>query len=749
MRPVSNILIYAAFGALALLFFYPFLSGENILSFRDLSLYFYPLRQLMVLLVKGGQLPLWNPYIFCGYPLLATLQAGFFYPFSLLYYLLPFNLAFNYFTILHYFLAASFMFALLRHFGLSRASAFLSGVVFSFSGYLLSMANMNTTLTSVTWLPLVLLFFDKLINPPHPLPRPDRIGTRVSPSPSLVRFSLCLALMFLGGEPTILYLTFLMLFVYALVNTWGNWKLTIFQVGTLGVGLFIALALVAAQLLPFLETALHSWRVSKTEFAFIAARSFPPRELINFILPFFFGNLLKDGSYTQILTGDQHQIWLLSPYLGFFPLFFALVSFWKPSRKIIFFGGVAVFSLLLAFGKFTPFYAFFFHFLPGIALIRYPVKYIFLAVFSLSLLCGFGYEKIQKIMGERREKLGQIILALVFLCLAGGLAYGWARASQDKIFLYLRSFYPADIPPYFLGLLWKIIKFDLWSFKNLLLILSLGAFLFYLARKQIVSRKLFNYLMLAMVVVDLAANNISLNPPGAREVFKQSSPALEVLQRDNSLFRFYAVPPPAGTFLAFTSYNENLLRMKNNLTPNWLVPYRISSLLGRESMEPKEFNDFYIANKDKLLSEKFNFLNRANVKYILQEKNGRGGGAYLYRNPNCFPRAYIRNSLSSPARQANSFCEIIKYRENEIEIKVRLKKAGYLFLSDSYFPGWRVYVDRKEGKIIKADHLFRAVALNAGEHAVKFVYAPASFKWGAIISLTTFLGLIIAVIRFR
>ena len=136
-------LICLVYLGLALLFFHRFLTAEQIFGFKDLSRYFYPLRYLMVEQVKAGYFPLWNPYIFCGYPLLATLQICFFYPLSFIYYVLPFDLAFNYYIILHYFLAACFMYFLLRHYELSRVASFLGGMVFAFSGYLLSVSNMS------------------------------------------------------------------------------------------------------------------------------------------------------------------------------------------------------------------------------------------------------------------------------------------------------------------------------------------------------------------------------------------------------------------------------------------------------------------------------------------------------------------------------------------------------------------------------------------------------------------------------
>jgi uncharacterized membrane protein YfhO len=62
-----------------------------------------------------------------------------------------------------------------------------------------------------------------------------------------------------------------------------------------------------------------------------------------------------------------------------------------------------------------------------------------------------------------------------------------------------------------------------------------------------------------------------------------------------------------------------------------------------------------------------------------------------------------------------------------------------LVLSDTFYPGWKAFVDGKEEKILRANYNFRAVPLTAGTHRVEFVYDPLSFKLGA---LTTFLGIL-------
>jgi uncharacterized membrane protein YfhO len=66
-------------------------------------------------------------------------------------------------------------------------------------------------------------------------------------------------------------------------------------------------------------------------------------------------------------------------------------------------------------------------------------------------------------------------------------------------------------------------------------------------------------------------------------------------------------------------------------------------------------------------------------------------------------------------------------------------------LTDAHYPGWRALADSLETPIYRADLLFRAVYLPAGQHRVEFVYDPLSFKLGAAISLTALLGLVVGI----
>ncbi len=64
---------------------------------------------------------------------------------------------------------------------------------------------------------------------------------------------------------------------------------------------------------------------------------------------------------------------------------------------------------------------------------------------------------------------------------------------------------------------------------------------------------------------------------------------------------------------------------------------------------------------------------------------------------------------------------------NRLEMTVNSPQAGYLVLTDTFFPGWTAQVDGKPAQILRANYLFRAVAIDAGVHKVVFSYLPTSF----------------------
>jgi len=74
---------------------------------------------------------------------------------------------------------------------------------------------------------------------------------------------------------------------------------------------------------------------------------------------------------------------------------------------------------------------------------------------------------------------------------------------------------------------------------------------------------------------------------------------------------------------------------------------------------------------------------------------------------------------------------------------VSLIRPGYLLQREAWYPGWRARVDGVETPIVRADLLFRAVALGPGEHDVEIFFDSASFNRGLLLSAGSLIVVIV------
>src|SRR5258708_63739 len=136
----------------------PAVANNSLLSDRVLEN--LPWKQFIRQSIANHELPLWNPYIFAGVPFLAAGQSSALYPFSVIYYVLPLDKAYGWFTVSQLWLAGVFMFLFLRGLGVGRFGAMLGAVAYQLSGFILASVVFQMIIAAAAWLPFLLLMVE-------------------------------------------------------------------------------------------------------------------------------------------------------------------------------------------------------------------------------------------------------------------------------------------------------------------------------------------------------------------------------------------------------------------------------------------------------------------------------------------------------------------------------------------------------------------------------------------------------------
>lgn len=709
----------------------------------DVVSFSYPMRILGIDLMREGMWPLWNRYILAGIPLLANFQSAPF-TFTNIFYVFFNNInGWTLQVVSQHFFAMLFMYLLLRNWKFTKLSSLAGGLVFAFAGFNMIWSQWNSHTLTAAFIPLMVLLLDKIL-------KEGKIYWYV-----LLSFAVCFQI-FTGYPQAVLY-SIAVYSLYWLINiknkTFIKKTILLSMFGTIGVSLAMVQILPAYELLQFSQRAIEPLEF---DWAF-----HPWIKSVTLMVPDFFGNHATKnywgpGDYTMN-TG----------YVGVTAILLALIAVFNSIRKnkvVQYSTLLSILSVLLAFP--TPISIYIWESgLFGLQAASAHRAFIIL-VFSVSLLVGAGVDLILK-SSKVNIKYPILFTSSVLVLYSFSSALAYLGDSTNTFLLDYINTVNVTVSLRNLILPW------------LFLLLSTLLLFSYNRLPQKAMHTLFYFLLLT----ELFRFGWKYTPFSERSLVYPNTPVISYLQEQNQPFRVTGA---------------------DVIPINIRMQYRLESLEGYDAIYPVNIAKFIaVANSENIdaspqgrygtvSNKNSRFLDLTNTKYMINlesEKSDfivpddaryqevfRDKSVAIYENINSLPRVFFTANweyvsedkmilsdlldeeikfqdkiyVSSNAEQIVESgsqeyiqdVEIVKYNELERAFSVNNKDDGYLFISNSYYPGWIAYANGVEVPIERANYAFKAVRLEPGENEVIIKYEPDSFYLGLKISFVAFIILV-------
>lgn len=703
----------------------------------DVITQIYPWKKLVIESWRKGQVPLWNPYVFAGTPLLANYQSAALSPLNVMYLIMPFIDAWSIQILLQPLFAGIFMYMFIRSIKQSKVAGSLSAISFMFCGFLTTWGVYGVLGYAILFLPLALLLVEKFYD------------SKKWYFPALLSFVIPLSF-FSGHFQTSLYfLLFIIAYCFFKYIQTRNLKNFIYSF----VSIFFGLLFSMPQLLPSMEFYKESVRSA----LFQKTEAIPWSYLPTLIAPDFFGNPVTRNDWF-----GHYAEW--NAYIGVIPLMLAFYSFTKKNMYVIFFMLCSIVVILLAFD--SPL-------LNLLIALKIPVlstsaasRIIVLSSFSLSVLAAFGLDNL--INDVKMKKYKNIIIWLG--CFLFIFALLW-------LMVIFKLFIPED----------KIlIALSNLKLPTLIFIVFIFSILFIIFAKNKKVINIFLIIILCLVSLDLLRFAIKWQPFEPREYVYPEIPLSKTLNSISGYNR---------EFGNFDQEASEIYKLPNLEGYDPLYIQRYGEFIGAAQdglYHAPERSVVALSKNGKYTGKIINFLG---VKYIVHKvADGRQIWAFpfwsypvdqfrmMYQddkyqiliNDKVIPRAFLvsnyrvetdkRKTLEKIFRKdlnlekiailddelpvdlednsITSAAVIKNYESNQITIGTKTNGNRLLILTDPYYPGWKVYVDGRESKIYRADYAFRGVVVPNGKHEVVFKYMPESFRNGLILGGIGIMGVI-------
>jgi hypothetical protein len=726
--------------AIALAF--PWLSGAWTVPW-DAKAHFQPQFAFLAHALHSGQSPFWTPNVFAGMPQISDPQSLIFSPFYLFAAAIFPQPSFVVEDAIAFAMLAMGGLALIAYFkdrGWGAEGALVAALAFAYGGSAAWRIQHTGQVMSLAWLPVTLWLLARAL---------DR---RTAGSGALA--GVAAAFLTLGRDQ-VAFLELYLLTAYALYRVFTDERDVMSALAPLVAGAMAGVAIIALPLLWTLDLAANSNRPA-IDLDGAWKGSLPPGSFLTLVVANLFGTdgPLKDfwgppssafGTQDIYLARNMTDI-----YTGALPplaLIAAARTRLLANREARFFAVAALALIVYALGRYTPIFQLLFH-LPGVDLWRRPADATFPLGAVLAILGGYAFDRVAHGSAQPRWPL-VAGAALALLALAAGVAL-----AMDRLTLAAR---PLAIGAVFWGLAF--------------------ALLFFAAR--LASRG--PALLIAVAVLlttDLAVGNepneSTALPPQQFDVLRESTQNDTIALLREKLKETAAPDRRDRVELAAIDFHW----------PNASLVHGLDHILGYNPIRLKLFEDATGAIDHVALPEQRVFsklapgycsplydllglrfiatgvpaeeldrsLKPGDLNFIARTKD-----AYVYENPRAMPRvlaptcalrvdfdqmiaqggwpeADLRETVlleespichSPKPGDAPAQARIVSYRNTEVVIDASAPRGGgYVVLNDVWHPYWFATLDGMEAPLLRANVMFRAVAIPEGAHQVRVTFEP-------------------------
>ncbi len=701
----------------------------------DIVSIIYQWRILVINSLKQGEFPFWTQSYLSGVPLFANFQNSLFNVTNLPFFIFKNNgVSWTIMVLFQLIISLLATYFCLKSLKFEKLSSVVGSIVYSFSLFNLVWLEYGIHTYVAAFLPLFIICIEKYFQKKQPR--------------YLIYLSFLIAFQFYGGYPQYSIFSLLFIFLYYLfVHSRNNLKSIVSFSFSIILGLLLTLPL----LLPGYELIKLSIRNIDITSQSQTMGFIPVQNLFTLPIPNYWGNPTTNDYY-GLDYYDNNAIFPGS--IALISLFFSIYLFTKnKTNKKINFYILTIFLCFLVIFK-NPFSLFLKNNLGfvfsgnGIS-----TRIFLLANFSFSVLSAFLFDYL---IHQKPKKIYSILILITW---------------QITIFLNL---FLQNNPN-------KI------SYKNTLysLVFSLPiAISIILSQLQIKSKKIFLYTTILLVIVESFYYGYKYLPFSKQEYLFPSTPSIKFLQDNTGDYRIsttntiptnmwvtYGLDSPDGydTTMPLLNYEYYSLVQNQvyNKTANRAIYYNNekSSLYDNLSVKYKltlgNGNSPNVANSNKKFKKVFNETNTIveenqdvldKIRFvekiiIAQDKNEFKD---IFQNINFSKNIVLYNYSSNNVENINNGCisqdtkiSNVEYKNSSIKFNTNNNCVKPVFISNSFYPGWKATIDGYPTEIFQANHAFQSVIVPSGSHQIILKYSPTNFKIYLFISIGCAVSLLI------